>query len=170
MTLQAIRVKNFKCFPDLRLPLARFTLLTGFNAAGKSTAIQGLLLLAQASRYDTLSDAVPLAGPLVRLGLPGDILSANVGGRTVKVELETDEGTTAWTLEPKELAVGMLHAREGVLTPLSGPPIHWKNKVWPALLPTAPGAKELRRLRLAVRGTILISAVRAGALQLIPCA
>ena len=43
-------MKNFKCFDALELPCAPLTVLTGYNAAGKSTTLQTLLLLAQALR------------------------------------------------------------------------------------------------------------------------
>jgi predicted ATPase len=46
--LTHLTLSNFKCFDSLSLPLAPLNLLTGFNAAGKSTALQSLLLLAQA--------------------------------------------------------------------------------------------------------------------------
>ena len=38
-----LHLKHFKCFDALDLPLAS-TLLTGLNAAGKSTVIQSLAL------------------------------------------------------------------------------------------------------------------------------
>ena len=40
-----IKIRNFKCFDSLSLRLEPLTLLTGFNAAGKSTTLQSLLLV-----------------------------------------------------------------------------------------------------------------------------
>lgn len=71
-TLTAIGVEGFKCFDDLRLPLGDLTLLTGFNGGGKSSALQSLLLIAQTLRGGH-GAALPLNGPLVRLGTAGDI-------------------------------------------------------------------------------------------------
>ena len=45
MILDAIELRNFKCYEALDLPCAALTVLTGYNAAGKSTALQALLLL-----------------------------------------------------------------------------------------------------------------------------
>ena len=44
--LTQLKLQNFKCFSALSLRLEPLTLLTGFNAAGKSTTLQSLLLLA----------------------------------------------------------------------------------------------------------------------------
>lgn len=48
--INTLEIENYKCFSDLRISFGALTLLTGFNAAGKSSAIQPLLLLAQALR------------------------------------------------------------------------------------------------------------------------
>ncbi|MCD7832480.1 MAG: DUF3696 domain-containing protein [Lachnospiraceae bacterium] len=42
--IDEIRLKNFKCFPELVLPMSELTILTGANAAGKSSIIQAMLL------------------------------------------------------------------------------------------------------------------------------
>jgi CRISPR-associated Cas5-like protein len=70
--VHAVSMEGFKCFDNLRLELGQLTLVTGFNGGGKSTALQPMLLLAQALRLATL-DTLPLNGPLVRLGTAGDI-------------------------------------------------------------------------------------------------
>ena len=43
-----IEIQYFKCFEALQLPLGQLTVLSGRNSAGKSTAIQSLLLFSQA--------------------------------------------------------------------------------------------------------------------------
>lgn len=72
-SVTAIGMEGFKCFHRLRLDVGRLTLVTGFNGGGKSTALQPLLLLAQALRFEPDANALPLNGPLVRLGTAGDI-------------------------------------------------------------------------------------------------
>ena len=42
--IEQIKIENFKCFPELTLPLAEMTVLAGANASGKSSIIQALLL------------------------------------------------------------------------------------------------------------------------------
>ncbi len=40
-----LTIKNFKCFQNTKIPLSGLTVVAGANGNGKSTAIQGLLLL-----------------------------------------------------------------------------------------------------------------------------
>jgi len=70
--VNTIIVEGFKCFDALKLELGRLTLVTGLNGGGKSTALQSLLLIAQALRMGE-KNKLPLNGPLVRLGTAGDI-------------------------------------------------------------------------------------------------
>ncbi|MDO5422158.1 MAG: DUF3696 domain-containing protein [Eubacteriales bacterium] len=44
--IQNMKLRNFKCFPELELEFSKFTILCGANASGKSTVIQALLLAA----------------------------------------------------------------------------------------------------------------------------
>ena len=66
--LTRIHIENLKCFETLSLPLAPLTLLTGFNAGGKSTALQPLLLLGQGMRSGGRTALLSLNGPLAKLG------------------------------------------------------------------------------------------------------
>lgn len=65
MYLDRLSLKNFKCFPEQEVHLAKITLLLGANSTGKSSLIYSLLAALQ-------SDQFPLAlsanGPLVTLG------------------------------------------------------------------------------------------------------
>ncbi len=100
-----LHIKNFKCFEALSLPLAPLTLLTGFNAAGKSTTLQAMLLLAQAQRQGGRSVLVPLNGSLVRLGSPGDVLREG-GGPELVLGVETAEGRVNWSMVPEDRRSG----------------------------------------------------------------
>lgn len=80
-----LELEGYKCFERLRVPLAPLTLFTGFNGAGKSTALQPLLLLAQAARLriwgsSSLNGELPLNGDIVRLGSAGDVIRAGHSG------------------------------------------------------------------------------------------
>jgi predicted ATPase len=79
MSIDRIAVAEFKCFRAAEIALAPLTLLTGFNAAGKSTTLQSLLLLSQGLRSSPESKFLPLNGPLVRLGSAGEVVRH--GGR-----------------------------------------------------------------------------------------
>ncbi len=89
----AVSMEGFKCFDHLRLELGQLTLVTGFNGGGKSTALQPLLLLSQALRLCNL-DALPLNGPLVKLGTAGDI-SPKQSDRQMLLQVEDDDGKFA---------------------------------------------------------------------------
>lgn len=90
--LRALEIEDFKCFGQLRVPLASLTVLSGFNGAGKSTALQPLLLLAQAARRYTwvqgsAAGELPLNGEIIRLGSAGDVISAQSQTSSTHFEL-----------------------------------------------------------------------------------
>jgi predicted ATPase len=99
--ITAVEIKNFKCFRHLRLPLKGLTLFTGFNSGGKSSAIQPLLLLAQGLRAEAILQAVPLNGPLVRLGTVGDVLPADVSESVIEIRIEDASSALLWTLDSR---------------------------------------------------------------------
>lgn len=68
MTITELSIRNLKCFDALDLPCAPLTVLTGTNGAGKSTALQSLLLMAQGLRTSSDWAVLPLHGDLVKLG------------------------------------------------------------------------------------------------------
>src|SRR2546423_9234074 len=86
--IQALTLQKFKCFENLRLELAPLTLLTGFNAAGKSTSLQTLLLLSQSLRAHGASE-LRLNGPMVRLGSPSDVINGSGGGNKLALGVST---------------------------------------------------------------------------------
>ena len=100
-----LHIKDFKCFEELSLPLAPLTLLTGFNAAGKSTTLQSMLLLAQAMRGGGRLPLVPLNGSLVRLGSPGDVIRQG-GESELQIGIETGDSRVDWLLSADDRRSG----------------------------------------------------------------
>ena len=96
--INAITLKEFKCFASLNLPLAQLTLMTGFNAAGKSSVIQGLLLIAQNLRKDDRQRRLSLAGSLVNLGTAGEVLRDVSGAESLYVGFSSEFAKLGWTL------------------------------------------------------------------------
>lgn len=88
--LSNICLENFKCFQKQSVPLSNFTLLTGFNAAGKSTVLQTLLLASQMARNEFHSGIALLNGDLVRLGTTGDVLSHYATEKKIILEFTND--------------------------------------------------------------------------------
>lgn len=91
--MEMLEIEGYKCFERLMVPLGQLTLFTGFNGAGKSTALQPLLLLAQAARLriwgeQNLNGELPLNGDIVRLGSAGDVIRAG----------QNSDGATRFTI------------------------------------------------------------------------
>ncbi len=123
--LNGMELTNFKCFQRQRIDFRPLTLLTGVNSAGKSTVIQALLLLQQnfASYWEeavrcllpnctTPHKILPkgvkrlqLAGNLVNLGLPEDVLYSNADDDafTIAIEQESVPFSIKATLDGEEL-------------------------------------------------------------------
>ena len=104
--ISSLRVEQFKCFEDLKVPLKPLTLFTGFNGAGKSTALQPLLLFAQALRAGSWKAScptgqIPLNGDIVRLGSTGDVLRAAAAKRRTCFRIEAGDDTLAVILTGK---------------------------------------------------------------------
>ena len=89
-------MERFKCFDSLSLGLAPLTLFTGFNAAGKSTALQTLLLLSQTLRAQRGPAELRLKGPFTNLGTPTDVINRTLGGNKMALGLKTDEVELRW--------------------------------------------------------------------------
>lgn len=68
-TLHRWSVSDFKCLEFAEVDFPPLTLLCGENSSGKSSLIQSMLLAVQSTEEE-----VVLNGPLVRLGLPSDIV------------------------------------------------------------------------------------------------
>jgi predicted ATPase len=100
--ITALHLRNFKCFEELDLPLGKLTLLTGFNAAGKSTVLQTILLLTQTLRADSQTDRLRLNGPLIRLGSPGDVINQKKGGASLTLGVENEAADVRWSFQASE--------------------------------------------------------------------
>jgi len=77
--IDQLTITNFKAFASADIRLAPYTLLSGLNSSGKSTVLQALALLRQASMQGLLYDyadsrGFPLNGELVELGTGQDVL------------------------------------------------------------------------------------------------
>lgn len=85
--LTQLTIRNYKCFDDISLETRPITLFCGRNAAGKSTAVQVLLLLREVACLPintglpiAPNDFVRLNAPfLLELGAVGDVLKHDAG-------------------------------------------------------------------------------------------
>ena len=94
--LRLLELKRFKCFERLKLPLSNLTVLSGTNAAGKSSVIHALALLCQTMRDYQNSDRIILNGNDVRLGTVFDVVDQVTGRDRFEVGLTDDEIRCNW--------------------------------------------------------------------------
>jgi predicted ATPase len=173
VTITRLHIENLKCFASLTLPLGALTLLTGFNAAGKSTAIQSLLLLSQSMREGGLSRVVPLNGELVQLGSPGEAFHEGVG-KELSLGIETDNVRVDWVLSADDRSFGHALSITGINwcsndgTTVAAHSAEDTNLAYLERLlpPDAPPA--VKALTESVADTLFISAVRNGASDTYP--
>lgn len=88
--INRIHLTNFKCFQQQTVDFKQMTLLTGVNSAGKSTVIQSLLLLQQTFAERWAQPDVQLAGELVNLGLPEDVLCSSAEDDAFKISVDCE--------------------------------------------------------------------------------
>lgn len=92
-----IELAHFKCFEKLVLPLGALTLLSGSNAAGKSSVLQALVLLHQTMREHEWSKRLLLNGGILQLGTVLDIVDKVYGRRSFELGLVRDATTARWS-------------------------------------------------------------------------
>lgn len=97
--ISSLELRQFKCFRELRLPLGPLTLLTGVNAAGKSSVIQSLVLLHQTVQESELADGLLLNGRLLRLGRFGDVMDEFHGRDSFSIGLSTEGVSVRWVFQ-----------------------------------------------------------------------
>lgn len=156
--IKNIHMESFKCFKELTLPVAPLTLLTGFNAGGKSTTIQVLLLLAQSLRSAPFSQRIALNGPITQLGTASEVMKGDSRELILGVEnseskmewiLKAEERRTATALDITAVRVEDCNGSRHIDFPA---PRGWYNDL----------PEDMLGLLDAIKSTVFISAVRSG--------
>ena len=87
--INKLTVHNVKCFTSAEFSFAPLTLFCGPNSAGKSTAIQCLLLLRQSYDHQSLRfSQVQLVGELFSVGHVRDLLSFKPTDSTLSISID----------------------------------------------------------------------------------
>lgn len=94
-----VMLEHFKCFELLKLPLAPLTLLTGLNAAGKSTVIQALTLLHQTLNENPGGNGLVLNGKDVSLGSADEVVDKVSGRDNFAIGVDHDAGSVLWRMQ-----------------------------------------------------------------------
>lgn len=107
--IKRLHLKYFKCFEELMLPLGKLTLLTGSNAAGKSSVIQALNLLHQTIISHEWSNRLLLNGHVVSAGTVQDVIDKVNGRKTFEIGLNTSDNSYKWSFsgEREEMSLSI---------------------------------------------------------------
>jgi len=105
--ISQIDIQNFKCFKHKSISLEALTLLTGFNASGKSSTLQSLLLGAQLMQQQDKS-AISLNGHFAKLGRFSDVLCVNADEKHIALTFSDDTHSLSLSLSsnPENDATG----------------------------------------------------------------
>jgi predicted ATPase len=107
-----IYLQHFKCFEEIRLELAPLTALTGWNSSGKSTIIQGLVLLDQTMTEMASSRKLKLNGRQISLGAFNDLQNQISGRGEVKVSISVAEKKYIWHITRDDKALHLPDIKE----------------------------------------------------------
>ena len=164
--LNRIKIRNFKCFDSLSLRIGSLTLLSGFNASGKSTALQSLLLLSQSLRTASRTAKLQLNGCLVHLGTPGEVLHAGSGD--VVFCIENESVSVEWVLQAENRTEGIaMQIQQITITDNEGAKDFTDIDDIQLLLPSDASHAALQLLK-GLKETVFISAVRTGTADVFP--
>lgn len=87
--IKSLTVRNIKCFVKQEFNLSGLTVFCGANSAGKSTAIQCLLLLRQSYNKDKLSGGeIHLIGEYFSLGHVSDLVNHKADDKFVSIDID----------------------------------------------------------------------------------
>ena len=97
--LTKIELNHFKCFDTLKLPLAPLTILSGLNAAGKSSVLQALALLHQTVIQSQFNRTLILNGNILALGTVGDVIDKISGRNEFSIRLQSTHFECTWLMK-----------------------------------------------------------------------
>jgi len=163
--ISSIHLEHFKCFTDLRLPLAPLTLLTGVNAAGKSSAIQPLVLLHQTMMDSEHSKSLVLNGLLLRLGRFVDVVDEVYGRDSFAFKVVANGTSIRWLFRSasRELLVGNGAERAATVDGRQLEDANWGGGFFPRWSdPTGGQSQGLAGIERWLAGLIYLSTERIG--------
>ena len=156
--IRFLTLHNFKCFNDAELSLKNLTLVTGKNAAGKSTVLQSLLLLKQSYEMRYLQDGqLCFSEQLVDLEDYASTYSnepdVEDGAFYIVVEDE-DDGRWAFTVDEGETGGKIVACHSEQSKPLSECPLFDESMLYlnaERLGPRTSHVRKTKRSRLESR-------------------
>jgi predicted ATPase len=89
--IRHVEIKNFKSHKDTKLDFSNLTVLCGTNSSGKSSVIQALLLLREASCNNSNFEYANLRSNLAKLGTVKDVLYQFADEDKITFAIDTDK-------------------------------------------------------------------------------
>lgn len=86
--METIHLKNFKCFRDKKVKINNLTVLAGTNSVGKSSVIQGILVLHSALHNKGVVELNNSKG--VKLGYDTSLLNVHADDSDILIEYESE--------------------------------------------------------------------------------
>ncbi|WP_367599197.1 DUF3696 domain-containing protein [Pseudomonas fulva] len=88
--IKKLKLKNFKCFKEAAFNFTPLTVFCGANSAGKSTALQALLLLKQSSKNGSIANGMlSLAGEYFSFGHVTDVMCHSAEGGELSISIDS---------------------------------------------------------------------------------
>ena len=97
MLIQKLQIENLKCIKNIEMECSQLNLLIGTNSSGKSSLLQGLLLVAQNMELDC-----GLNGRLVSLGTFAESRCIYEEKKGIKISVWNEEKRINIMFEPEE--------------------------------------------------------------------
>ena len=147
--IREIELRAFKCFQKRQLPLRPLTLLTGLNAAGKSTVLQAFLFLHQAllegtRDMDSGRTLAPLNGSMLRMGAVKDVVDKVQGGGAFAIRLRYEGLSVEWAFKGKQRDdLSVMLDRVRWEDPVAGSSAEDERDLFPAALASEPRARAM---------------------------
>lgn len=112
--IDSLTLSNFKCFEHQEIRFGGLTLLAGMNGMGKSSVLQGLLVLRQSALERMLPGVgVLLNGQLIRLGTARDVLHEHAQKDEIALHLRAGERDCIWRFKAGNADSDVLEVAEG---------------------------------------------------------
>lgn len=92
MSINRIKLENFKCFLDAQIITKELNFFVGLNSVGKSSVLQSMLLALQANDNGYLE----FNGDLVNLGEYNDVLNIHAPDDSIRLSIEVDNEEYIW--------------------------------------------------------------------------
>lgn len=98
---KALRLKTFKAFKDITVPLGPLTIFSGVNSAGKSSFLQALAVLNQTISDNEFNNHLCISSSNVNLGTIEDVANRDFSRNCFGIGLTNENATVFWSAESK---------------------------------------------------------------------